>query len=338
MKEINAGIIGCGYWGPNLIRNFNDNHHTCLKYACDLNAERVHRIKLRYPHIQTTTDYKDLLRDKDLEAVAIATPVFTHYKLVKEALDAGKHVLVEKPFTATVREAEKLVDLAASKGLVLLVDHTFIYTGAIKKIKDFISAGDLGEMFYFDSVRVNLGLFQHDVNVIWDLAPHDLSIMDFIVGEEPASVVATGASHTPRGLEDVAYVTVKFKNSLIAHFHVNWMSPVKIRKIIIGGSKKMVVFDDLDPAEKIKIYDKGITLSKANEKAVYQSLVQYRIGDMYAPNIDNKEALGLEVAHFADCIKNGTKPLTDGEAGLRVVRILEAADKSLKKDGMKIRL
>ncbi|MBI5638828.1 MAG: Gfo/Idh/MocA family oxidoreductase [Nitrospirae bacterium] len=338
MKDLKVGIIGCGYWGPNLIRNFNDNHHADLTYACDLSEERLHRVKLRYPQVRVTTDYHVLLRDRDLAAVTIATPVFTHYKLVRESLEAGKHVLVEKPLTATVKEAEKLVDLAAKKNLVLLVDHTFIYTGAIKRIKDFISAGQLGEMFYFDSVRVNLGLFQHDVNVIWDLAPHDLSIMDYIVDEKPVSVVATGASHTPRGIEDVAYVTVKFSSNLIAHFHVNWMSPVKIRKIIIGGSKKMVVFDDLDPGEKIKIYDKGITLSKENEKAVYQSLVQYRIGDMYAPNIENKEALGVEVEHFADCIKNNKKPLTDGEAGLRVVRILEAAEKSIKKGGVKVRL
>lgn len=338
MKDIKVGVIGCGYWGPNLIRNFNENYHTDIRYACDLIKERLERIKIRYPHVNTTANYKELLRNKDIHAIAIATPVFTHYKLVKESLEAGKHVLVEKPLTSAVREAEKLINLASQKGLVLLVDHTFIYTGAIRRIKEFISAGELGKMYYFDSVRVNLGLFQHDVNVIWDLAPHDLSIMDFIVDEKPLSVVATGASHTPREIEDVAYVTVRFKGSLIAHFHVNWMSPVKIRKIIIGGSKKMVVFDDLDPAEKIKIYDKGIKLSKPDEKAAYQTLVQYRIGDMYAPAIDNIEALRVEVEHFADCIKNNKTPITDGEAGLRVVRILEAADKSIKKGSIKINI
>lgn len=338
MKDIKVGIIGCGYWGPNLIRNFNENYHTDIRYACDLTKERLGRIKIRYPHINTTTNYKELLWNKDIHAIAIATPVFTHYKLVKESLEASKHVLVEKPLTSSVREAERLINLASKKGLILLVDHTFIYTNAIRRIKEFISAGELGEMYYFDSVRVNLGLFQHDVNVIWDLAPHDLSIMDFIVGGKPSSVVATGASHTASKLEDVAYVTVRFKGSLIAHFHVNWMSPVKIRKIIIGGSKKMVVFDDLDPAEKIKIYDKGITLSRSDEKSVYQSLVQYRIGDMYAPSISNVEALKVEVEHFADCIKNNKTPITDGEAGLRIVRILEAADKSLKKGGVKINI
>ncbi|MBI4688817.1 MAG: Gfo/Idh/MocA family oxidoreductase [Nitrospirae bacterium] len=338
MKTIKVGVIGCGYWGPNLIRNFNENYYADVKYVCDLNREKIVRIKLRYPHINITEDYRDLLRDKEIRAVAIATPVFTHYKLVKESLDAGKHVLVEKPLASTSREAERLNNLSHKKRLVLLVDHTFIYTDAIKRIKQFISEGELGDMYYFDSVRVNLGLFQHDVNVIWDLAPHDLSIMDFIIKERPLSVAATGACHTPRGVEDIAYVTIKFKGGLIAHFHVNWMSPVKIRKIIIGGSKKMVVFDDLDPAEKVKIYDKGIILSKADEKSTYQSLVQYRTGDMYAPAVDGTEALKVEIEHFADCIKNRKNPITDGEAGLRVVRILEAANKSLKKGGIKINI
>lgn len=338
MKGITVGVIGCGYWGPNLIRNFNENQHTALTHICDLNKEKVERLRLRYPHVAVTTDYRDLLKNRSLDAVAVATPVSSHYRIVREALEAGKHVLVEKPFTPTVREAERLVELAHKKGRVLLVDHTFIYTGAVRDIKRRIDAGELGDIYYFDSVRVNLGLFQHDVNVVWDLAPHDLSIMDYLVAEEPLSVVATGASHTPGGLEDVAYLTLKFRGDLIAHFHVNWMSPVKIRKVIIGGSKKMVVFDDLDPAEKVKIYDKGISLSKANEKTVHQSLVQYRIGDMHAPAISNKEALGVEVEHFADCIRNSKAPLTGGDAGLRVVRILEAADKSLKKGGVRVAL
>ncbi len=338
MKDIKVGIIGCGYWGPNLIRNFNENYQTDLRYACDLNTDRLERIKLRYPHVRATADYKELLKDKSIDAVAVATPVFTHYNLVRDALDAGKHVLVEKPLAPTVKETEKLVSLARKKDLILMVDHTFIYTGAIRRIKEFIAAGELGEMYYFDSVRVNLGLFQHDVNVIWDLAPHDISIMDFLVNEKAIDISATGAVHTAGGMEDVAYVSVRFSGGLIAHFHVNWMSPVKIRRIIIGGARKMVVFDDLDPAEKIKIYDKGIELSSANKTSVYQSMVQYRIGDMYAPAISNKEALKVEIEHFADCIKNGKTPVTDGEAGLRVVRLLEAADKSLRRGGAKIRL
>lgn len=338
MKSVKVGVIGCGYWGPNLIRNFNENYHTDLRYACDLNQERLERIKLRYPHIRVTNNYKELLRDKSIDAIAVATPVFTHYQLAREALNAGKNVLIEKPLAPTVKEAEKLVSLARQKGLILMVDHTFIYTGAIRRIKEFISADELGEMYYFDSVRVNLGLFQHDVNVIWDLAPHDISIMDFIINEKALDVTATGAVHTPGGMEDVAYVAMRFESGLIAHFHVNWMSPVKIRRIIIGGSKKMVVFDDLDPAEKVKIYDKGIELSEENKKSVYQSMVQYRIGDMYAPAIGNTEALKVEIEHLADCIQNKKNPVTDGEAGLRVVRLLEAADKSLKRGGAKVRL
>lgn len=336
MKEIPVGVIGCGYWGPNLIRNFNENAHTDIRYACDLDPKNFQRIKLRYPSIITTEDYRDLLRDKNLQIIAVATPVYTHFKLGYEILNAGKHLLIEKPLASSAKEAEKLVNLARRKNLMLFVDHTFIYTGAVRKIRDFIISGALGDMFYFDSVRVNLGLFQSDVNVVWDLASHDVSIMDHLISDHPKSIVAIGASHTDNGIEDIAYLTVNFDGGLMAHFHVNWMSPVKIRRIIIGGSKKMIVFDDLDPAEKIKIYDKGISLAKADKKVLYQNIIQYRIGDMYAPKIDQTEALKVLVDHVADCITNGKKPVTDGESGLRVVRILEAADKSIKKGGAKI--
>jgi predicted dehydrogenase len=338
MKDIKVGVIGCGYWGPNLIRNFNDNYHTDIIYACDADTKRIERIKLRYPLITVTTNYKHLLRDKNLQVVAIATPVRTHYKLIKEALNAGKHVLIEKPLTANTTEAEELVELAHKKNLILFVDHTFIYTGAVKKIKEFMSSGGIGDIYYFDSVRVNLGLFQSDINVIWDLAPHDVSVMDYLITEKPKSVVATGASHTHSGIEDIAYVSVNFRNNLIAHFHLNWMSPVKIRRIILGGNKKMIVFDDLDPADKIKIYDRGITFTKPNKKVIYQNIIQYRVGDMYAPNIDNTEALKVMIDHLADCLLNKKTPITDGESGLRVVRILEAAEKSMKKGGIKISL
>jgi predicted dehydrogenase len=338
MKEIKVGVIGCGYWGPNLIRNFNENYHTCLKYACDLDTERLERVKLRYPSVIPTRNYKDLLRDKELQLIAIATPVHTHYNLAKEALESGKHLLIEKPLAANVKEAEKIVNLSKKKNLILFVDHTFIYTGAVRKMKEFISSGELGEIFYFDSVRVNLGLFQSDVNVVWDLAPHDISIMDYIISQKPKSVVAIGGSHTGNGIEDIAYVTVKFDGELMAHFHVNWMSPVKIRRIIIGGSKKMMVFDDLDPAEKIKIYDKGIILTKADKKLIYQNIIQYRTGDMYAPKIDHAEALKVLVDHLVDCIKKKKNPITDGESGLRIIRILEAAEKSIKKGGIRVTL
>ena len=338
MKEIQVGVIGCGYWGPNLIRNFNENPHTDIRYACDLELESLNKIKLRYPSVIMTRNYRDLLHDKDLQVIAVATPVHTHYKLASEILSAGKHLLIEKPLAASVKEAEKLLNLAQKKNLMLFVDHTFIYTGAVGKMKDFISSGELGNLFYFDSVRVNLGLFQSDVNVVWDLASHDVSIMDHIIPDQPKSVVAMGGSHTDNGIEDIAYVTVKFDGELMAHFHINWMSPVKIRRIIIGGSKKMIVFDDLDPAEKIKIYDKGIVFAKADRELIYQNIIQYRIGDMYAPRIDQTEALKVLVDHLVDCIKKKKKPITDGESGLRVVRILEAADKSLKKGGIKVAL
>jgi predicted dehydrogenase len=337
-KDIQVGMIGCGYWGPNLIRNFNENPHTDIRYACDLDLESLNKIKLRYPSVITTRNYRDLLHDKDLQVIAVATPVHTHYKLASEILNAGKHLLIEKPLAASVKEAEKLVNLAQKKNLMLFIDHTFIYTGAVRKMKDFISSGELGNLFYFDSVRVNLGLFQSDVNVVWDLAAHDVSIMDHIIPDQPKNVVAMGGSHTDNGIEDIAYVTVKFGGDLMANFHVNWMSPVKIRKIIIGGSKKMIVFDDLDPAEKIKIYDKGIVFAKADRELIYQNIIQYRIGDMYAPKIDQTEALKVLVTHLVDCIKKKKKPITDGESGLRVVRILEAADKSLKKGGIKVAL
>jgi predicted dehydrogenase len=338
MKEIKVGVIGCGYWGPNLIRNFNENYHTDVKYACDLDPERLERIKLRYPSVIPTKNYKDLLRDKDLQVVAVVTPVHTHYRFVKEALEAGKHVFIEKPLAANSREAEKIVSLSQKKNLILFVDHTFIYTGAVKKMKEVISSGEFGDIYYFDSVRVNLGLFQPDVNVVWDLAPHDISIMDHLISEKPTTVAAVGGSHTDNGIEDIAYVTVKFDNGLIAHFHLNWMSPVKIRRIIIGGSKKMMVFDDLDPAEKIKIYDKGIILTKADKKLIYQNIIQYRIGDMYAPKIDNTEALKVVIDHLVECITKKKNQITDGKAGLQVVRILEAADRSMKKGGAKVSL
>jgi predicted dehydrogenase len=338
MKEIRVGVIGCGYWGPNLMRNFNENDHTDIRYACDLDPKSLQKIKLRYPSVVTTQNYRDLLRDKNLHVIAVATPVHTHYKLGNEIISAGKHLLIEKPLAGSVKEAEQLVNLASRKNLMLFIDHTFIYTGAVRKMKDFISSGALGDLFYFDSVRVNLGLFQSDVNVVWDLASHDVSIMDHIVPNQPKSVVAIGASHTDNRIEDIAHVTVKFHSELIAHFHVNWLSPVKLRRIIIGGSKKMIVFDDLDPAEKIKMYDKGILFTKAAKESIYQNIIQYRIGDMYAPKIDQTEALKVLVDHLVDCIRQKKKPITDGESGLRVVRILEAADKSIKKGGVKIAL
>ncbi len=335
---INVGIIGYGYWGPNLARNFNENPSTAVSYVCDLDDSRLKYSRIKNPNIKTTSDYKDVLNDADIQLIAISTPVSSHFRLAMDALKSGKHVLLEKPMTSNAAHAEQLIEMTEKNNLMLFVDHTFIYTGAVQHIKKLMSSGDIGDMLYFDSVRVNLGLFQHDVNVIWDLAPHDFSVMDYLIDEKPVSVSATGASRVHGKIEDIAYVAVKFKSGLIAHFHVNWMSPVKIRRIMIGGSKKMVVFDDLSPDEKVKVYDKGIKLLDAPKDKIYKNLIQYRIGDMYAPKIESAEALRVEVAHIVDCIQNKRKPLTGGISGLNVVKLLEAAQKSLEKKGSLIKI
>jgi predicted dehydrogenase len=263
----------------------------------------------------------------EIDAVAIVTPVSQHYGLAKKALENGKHVFVEKPFTATSAQAEELIELAERKHLQIMVDHTFLFTGAVRKIKQLVDDGTLGPLYYYDSTRVNLGLFQHDVNVLWDLAPHDLSIMDYLIGLEPDLVVATGGAHV-NCLEDVAHLTIYFPNKILAHINVNWLSPVKVRTTLVGGQKKMLVWNDLDPAEKIRVYDKGADIK--SELGVHQLLVSYRSGDMWAPRVEDLEALQLETRYFLDCIKDGTKPFNDGLAGLRVVRILEAGELSLK--------
>jgi predicted dehydrogenase len=274
-----------------------------------------------------TTDVEEIVTSPDIDAVAIVTPVSYHYELAKKALENGKHVFVEKPFTATSAQAEELVELAERKHLQIMVDHTFLFTGAVRKIKQFVDDGTLGPLYYYDSTRVNLGLFQHDVNVLWDLAPHDLSIMDYLVGLAPDLVVATGSAHV-NCLEDVAHLTVYFPNNVLAHINVNWLSPVKVRTTLVGGQKKMLVWNDLDPAEKVRVYDKGADIQ--TEQGVHQALVSYRAGDMWAPKVEELEALQLETRYFLDCIKDGRKPFNDGQAGLRVVRILEAAEQSLK--------
>ncbi len=332
---IKAAVIGYGYWGPNLVRTFSEHPSASVAVVCDRDAERLKAAAARYPAVKVTSEVIDIMRDEAIDLVAIATPVQTHYRLAREALLAGKHVLLEKPMTASVAEAEKLVTLAEKKNLSLFVDHTFVFTGAVRHIKALIVSRELGDLYYFDSVRVNLGLFQHDVNVIWDLAPHDFSIMDHFIQEPPVAVSAIGAARILPSMEDIAYITVKFRSGMIAHFHVNWMSPVKIRRIIIGGSKKMVVFDDLSPDEKVKIYDKGIThnLRNASRDKVYTSKIQYRIGDMRSPRIETSEALKTEVGHIVACIEGREKPIASGADGLRVVRLLEAAAKSLKTGG-----
>ncbi|HNW60421.1 MAG TPA: Gfo/Idh/MocA family oxidoreductase [bacterium] len=334
---LNIGVIGVGYWGPNLIRNFDGCGQTNMVIASDLKPERLAFIQKKHPALKTTADYREIINDPSIDAVAISTPVFTHHQLAKEALQAGKHVFLEKPMTSTAQQAEELVNLAAQKKLTLMLDHTFIYTGAVQLIKKLIDAGEIGDLYYFDSVRINLGLFQHDVNVIWDLAPHDISIMDHLLQLKPEGVVATGADHVGKGHEDVAYLTVYFPGNIIAHIHANWLSPVKIRQTLIAGTKKMIVWDDNIPTDKIKIYDSGITVNRTKDE-IYDTLIQYRTGDMWAPKVPLTEALSLEVNHFAECIQTGKTPITDGVAGFNVVRILEASEQSIKARGKEIRL
>lgn len=341
-KPITIGVIGCGYWGPNLIRNFAENEKANLSWICDLDEKRVKNLNRRYPAANATTNYKELLDDSSLDAVVVATPVGTHYKFVKEALEAGKHILVEKPFTANVRDAEELIELADKNNLNIMVDHTFVYTGAVRKIKEMVVSGELGGLLYFDSVRINLGLFQRDINVVWDLAPHDLSIMDYLIERQPVSVSATGSCHIEKGIENIAYVMLKFEDEFMASFHFNWLAPVKIRRTLIAGDKKMIVYDDIEPTEKLRIYDKGVTKTQieteSDREEAYQTLVSYRTGDVWSPKIDGTEALKYVAQEFLQSIKENRKPLTDAEAGLRVVRILEAAQRSIERNGEQVKL
>ena len=329
------GVIGYGYWGPNIVRNFNSTEGLSIASICDLNPDRLKRAKRSYPDIELTTDANEILSSSKIDAVAVVAPLAMHFDLAKRALENGKYVFVEKPFTQTAAQAEELIELADRKKLKIMVDHTFLFTGAVRKIKQVIDEGILGDLYYFDSIRVNLGLFYHDANVIWDLAPHDFSIMDYLIKEKVIAVAATGRAHFNHGLEDVAYVTIFLSNNMIAHFNVNWLSPVKVRTTLIGGDKKMLVWNDLDADEKIKIYDKGVEV-KNGEK--YDLLVSYRSGDMWVPKIDQIEALKLEAEYFVECMTNGKVPINDGNAGLRVVKMLEAANRSLKNKGEMVSL
>jgi predicted dehydrogenase len=329
------GVIGYGYWGPQIVRNFHGTDGCEVGVICDKSSDALRRAKQAYPHIRVSTDLCDAIASPDIDAVAVVTPVWTHFELAKSALENGKHVFVEKPFTSNTAQAEELIDLADSKDLQIMVDHTFLFTGAVKKIRQLVEDGTLGKLYYYDSTRVNLGLFQHDVNVIWDLAPHDLSIVDQLIDDKPEVVIATGQKHL-NGFEDLAYITIYFRNSIIAHINVNWLSPVKVRTTLIGGEKKMLVWNDLDADEKIKVYDKGVDIT--NGQSVRDLLVSYRSGDMWSPKVEQTEALRAEAKYFVDCVSNNERPFNDGVAGLRVVSILEAADKSLKDRGKPVRL
>lgn len=332
-RALRVGVIGCGYWGPNLVRNLCRHPQIQMLAVCDVRFERATRVAAEY-RIPTVTDRsEEVLKARDVDLVVIATPSFTHFGLAKAAIEQGKHVLVMKPLTTRSDNAEELCALAERQGVVVAVDHTFVFTGAVRRMKQLIESGEVGDLYYFDSVRINLGLFQTDVNVIWDLAPHDVSIMDFLIGQEPTSVSATGAAHGGSPTENIAYVTVRYNGSLIGHVHVNWLAPAKVRRTIVGGSKKMMIYDDMEPSEKLKIYDKGFTVApNPSPENEYELLISYRSGDMHAPQLDTREALAVEVENVVEAIAGREPLIADGRAGWRVVRILEAAQRSIEQE------
>lgn len=336
-SQIGIGVVGYGYWGPNLVRNFASNSSACVVGVSDLDPSRLESIKRSYPGVMTTERYNDLLKDPGIHAIIIATPVHTHYELALAALRAGKHILVEKPLAQSADLVRRLIDEAERRRLTLMVDHTFLYTPAVRKIRELMMRGELGELYYYDSTRSSLGLFQNDVNVIWDLAVHDLSIIQYILDENPVAVSATGSCHVAGSPENMAHITLFFDSRCVAHVSVNWLSPIKVRQTFVGGSKKMIVYDDLEPTEKIKVYDKGITLNASSQDA-HQFRIGYRAGDMWAPHISTKEALQTEVEHFIDCVRTGTKPVSDGASGLRVIEVLEASSRSIADQGKPVML
>ena len=331
------GVIGYGYWGPNLVRNFSEVPDAQVVAVSDLDEQRLRLVKARYPAIAITTDHETLLSNRDIDAIVIATPVASHYAIALQALSSKKHVFIEKPLTQTAAQGERLIEEADKHNLTLHVDHTFVYTGAVRKIRALVSDGEVGELYYYDSVRVSLGLFRPDVNVIWDLAVHDLSIMDYVFPLSPIAVSATGVSHVPGEPANIAYLTLFFENNAIAHLHVNWLAPVKVRRTLIGGNRKMIIYDDLEPSEKVKVYDKGITVNGSKE-SMYDVMIGYRTGDVWAPKLEVTEALLAEARYFIRCITHGERSITDGRAGLRVVRILEAATESMNTRGRPVEL
>jgi predicted dehydrogenase len=330
MSTLRIGVIGYGYWGPNIVRNFYNAGNATVVSVCDLNPKSLQRVRRMYPTMAVTTNPDELLTSPEIDAIAIVTPITHHFPLAKKALENGKHIFVEKPFTATVAQAAELIELAERKKLRIMVDHTFLFNGAVRKIHELIANGTLGNLYYYDSTRVNLGLIQHDANVVWDLAPHDLSIIDYLIADGPQAIVATGETHV-NGVEDMAFITMYFENKVIAHLNLNWLSPVKVRTTLIGGEKKMLVWNDLEADEKIKVYDKGI--ERANGNGAYDLRVSYRAGDLWVPRVEQVEALALEAQYFVDCVFNNETPMNDGHAGLRVVQMLEAIDESMSQKG-----
>jgi predicted dehydrogenase len=329
---VRIAVAGYGYWGPNLVRNFAELPGAAVHTVCDLDEKALESVRRRHPGVKTTTAFEQLIEDREIDAVAIATPVRSHYALALAALQAGKHVWLEKPMAETPEQARQLAEEAARRGLVLLVDHTFLYTGAVRKMHEIVSSGELGDVYYYDSTRVNLGLFQHDVSVISDLAVHDFAILDLLLGKQPAAVSASGVSHFPGMPESLAHITLFYDGGVIAHTNVNWLAPVKVRQVLLGGSRKMIVYDDLSPSEKVKVYDSGVTFTEDPQK-IYQMRVGYRTGDMWAPKLDMTEALRVEGLHFLDCIATGKAPRTDGRMGLRLVQLIESATRSMRSRG-----
>lgn len=338
-NTVNIAVIGFGYWGPNMVRNFNAQDQGTVLYVADFREERLKVVNKMYPAVTTTTSPDEAILDPKTDAVVIATPVFTHYELAKKALEAGKHVLLEKPMTSNSKEAEELINLAEQKNLTLMVDHTFLYTGAVQSIKAFVDTGIIGKLQYIDSTRINLGLFQPDVNVLWDLAPHDISILNYLVDEKPYSVQATGVCHTNNGIENIAYLTMNYQSNMIAHFNCSWTSPVKIRKFLIGGDKKMIVFDDTEPTEKIRIYDTSYHYTeKRSDEDKRKVLVDYRVGDIHIPKIPMKEALAGVAGDFLKAITHGVRPISDYISGINVIKVLEASQESIKNRGREVKV
>ena len=336
-ERLSVGVIGCGYWGPNLVRNLSQQASSKVKYCCDLDDRRLAHMKNLYPQVNTTKRFQDLIEDREVAGVAIATPVSTHFPIAKACLEGGKHVLIEKPLAASIAEAEELNDIARKKGLVLFSGHTFVYNAAVEKMKELVEAGDLGEVFYFSSTRVNLGLFQEDINVIWDLAPHDISIVNYILGREPVTVSTFARSYIRPGIEDVAFLVLQYSKGVVAHIHVSWLDPCKIRRTTLVGSKKMLVYDDTSALEKIRVYDKGVTI-QPHYDTFGEFQLAYRFGDIIVPKINDLEPLKMECGHFIDCIRNGKSPKSDGRAGLAVVKVVERACESAKLGGAPLAL
>jgi len=336
VATINIGVIGYGYWGPNIVRNFFATPDCTIKMVADGRDERLNLLARTFPSIAGVKDAGDVINNKDIDAIVIATPVYTHFDLAKRALKQGKHVLIEKPMTSSVEEADELINIATRKSLTLMADHTFLYTGAVEKMKEIIQTEVIGTPLYFDSSRINLGLFQPDINVLWDLAPHDISILTYLITETPESINATGISHTRNQIENIAYLTVNYNSNFIAHFNCSWSSPVKVRQTLIGGDKKMILYNDLEPSEKVRVYDTGYNHKTEEDKT--RIMVDYRTGDVYIPKLSSREALAGVAADFIQSVIQKRMPLSNALLGRSVVRILEASQESIKHFGKEVKI